>query len=197
MKRLVLVRHGEPACGKGIFYGRKDVELSSRGKEESKKVVEILKNLEITKIFSSPLRRCLYTALELSKVTGIDIEVVEVLQELDFGKWTGKSWEELSKYPEFWRIYEEETFSAPDGESLGDLKQRVRQFLRAFEKEKQGNYVCFTHSGVIRTFFLLLFSLPIKFFFNIEVSYLHFFVFEFFEDGIVLLKHWNTQSLSF
>jgi len=192
VKELILVRHGEPKCGRGIFYGRTDVDLSEKGVEQSLSQVKKIANLSVTKVYSSPLKRCLFAAKELLKIKKVPLEISPLLVELDFGDWSGKSWEELSKLNEFWKIYEDESFSPPGGESLSDMRKRVKKFLEEFSLTSSGIYVVFTHSGVIRMFFLELLSLPISYFFKVEVDYMHIFKFHFYQDGIVTLKSWNS-----
>ncbi|NPA39010.1 MAG: histidine phosphatase family protein [Thermodesulfobacteria bacterium] len=196
MKSLILIRHGKPACGSSIFYGRTDVELSPEGKEQSEKLVDILSKRSFKKVFSSPLRRCLYPAKLLSEKAGIPLEIREEIMELDFGKWSGKSWEELSKKEEFSKFYTDENFRPPDGESLREMKERIKSFINYFLKnEEDGEFVCFTHSGVIRNFFILLFNLPINHYFTPKIDYLHLCQFDFYPDGLFVLSAWNCSLL--
>ena len=198
MKFLLLIRHGEVKVSKKILYGEMDIPLSEKGKRDSRRLVEALSKFEIKAIYTSPLKRCLYPAEILSKKLKISLQIRKDLKEINFGEWTGKTWEELADNLEFWNFYKDENFKAPEGESLKDLRERAKKFLEYFKKEApNGLTVVFTHAGIIRSVFVEIFNLPTSQFFNIEVLPLKINLFEFYPDGIVVLKLWNADIQSF
>lgn len=198
MKFLLLIRHGEVKVSKKILYGEMDIPLSEKGKRDSRRLVEALSKFEIKAIYTSPLKRCLYPAEILSKKLKISLQIRKDLKEINFGKWTGKTWKELADNLEFWNFYKDENFKAPEGESLKDLRERAKKFLEYFKKEApNGLTVVFTHAGIIRSVFVEIFNLPTSQFFNIEVLPLKINLFEFYPDEIVVLKLWNADIQSF
>ena len=197
MKSLLLIRHGEVKGFKEVLYGQTDLSLSEKGKRNSRRLAEALSKFEIKTIYTSPLKRCLYPAGILSKKLKLPLQIREELKEINFGKWTGKTWKELTENPDFWKFYKDENFKAPEGESLKDLRNRAKRFLEDFKKEAPpGLTVVFTHAGTIRAIFVEIFKLPTSQFFNIEIFPLKINLFDFYPDGIAVLKLWNAEIWS-
>ncbi len=197
---IILVRHGEVKAKTGTLYGQIDVPLSKRGILQSLNLIKSLesldKKLKIHQIFTSPLKRCLFPAEKLAKSLKVPLIIEDDLKELNFGKWSGKTWEELAQLKEFWEFYKNENFSPPEGESIKDLKQRVKKFLKkliTLEKENLKNVVIFTHSGFIRAFFVEVFSLPMLKYFNVEILPCKLVCFNFFLPDTFILKFWNIS----
>ena len=65
--RFILVRHAETiANSENKIYGWSESEYSEKGKEQIKKIIELLKYESIDTIYSSPLKR----ALNISETLG-------------------------------------------------------------------------------------------------------------------------------
>jgi len=92
--RLVLMRHGEvEARYQRIFGGRIDMELSPRGHEQARQLADHLRPTHFDAAYISPLRRARQTMAALVATHGDQPVVLEDLREVDFGAWTGLSWE--------------------------------------------------------------------------------------------------------
>lgn len=85
MKKLYLFRHGETDWNKNKQqkYSEEvhNVWLNDLGVEQAKKNAENLKDKNIQIIYTSPLKRALQTAQILSDTIGVDIKIVDDLQE--------------------------------------------------------------------------------------------------------------------
>ena len=58
----------------------------------------------VTRIFSSPLKRALQTAQIIGESRKAPVEIVEDLQEVDFGRWEGLTWEQARQQdPEIYK----------------------------------------------------------------------------------------------
>ena len=68
------------------------------------------------------------------------------LREIDFGDLEGKTWDECDQDTQR-ALVRFEGFSAPGGESVDTLQERVLGFLAGLAP---GNHLIFTHGGVIR-----------------------------------------------
>ena len=122
MAVLYLIRHGEPEI-QGVFLGRLDPPLSAVGYEH---VSRVMSDIEVKVAYSSPLRRARETARYLRSPRILE---VNNLREIDYGKWTGKTWAEVEadwselaarKCTDWLGV------SAPEGESWSDVLDRIR-----------------------------------------------------------------------
>ncbi len=129
--RLYLVRHGETMANREYRYiGTRDDPLSPLGETQALQLAEGLSGLPIAAVYSSPLQRTYYTAIQIAARHSLEIQRVYALRECDFGTWEGLSRAEvLERSPEDsqrLREWEHNTSVAPpDGESFEALQQRV------------------------------------------------------------------------
>ena len=129
--RLYLVRHGETVANREYRYiGTRDDPLSPLGETHALQLAEALSGLPIAAVYSSPLQRTYYTAIQIAARHSLEIQRVYALRECDFGTWEGLSRAEvLERSPEDsqrLREWEHNTSVAPpDGESFEALQQRV------------------------------------------------------------------------
>jgi alpha-ribazole phosphatase len=94
------------------------------------------------------------------------------LKELNFGRFEGRFWEEIS------RTHEAEAFFAdfvnqpcPDGESFGDVLQRINDFLVDVAKIGQQKVLIVTHGGVVRALLSIINGVNPNDVFNYQVDY--------------------------
>ena len=129
--RLYLVRHGETVANREYRYiGTRDDPLSPLGETHALQLAEALSGLPIAAVYSSPLQRTYYTAIQIAARHSHEVQSVDALRECDFGTWEGLSRAEvLERSPEDsqrLREWEHNTSVAPpDGESFEALQQRV------------------------------------------------------------------------
>ena len=129
--RLYLVRHGETMANREYRYiGTRDDPLSPLGETQALQLAEALSGLPIAAVYSSPLQRTYYTAIQIAARHSHEVQSVDALRECDFGTWEGLSRAEvLERSPEDsqrLREWEQNTSVAPpDGESFEALQQRV------------------------------------------------------------------------
>jgi len=103
MGRLILVRHGKSEWNiQNIFTGWTDVDLAPEGKEEAKKVGEIIKenNIVIDICFSSYLKRAIHTAwilLDSAHQLHVDTHYHWKLNERHYGDWQGRNKNQVLK----------------------------------------------------------------------------------------------------
>ena len=93
-KVLLLVRHGETEWNLlGHIQGSTDIELTENGREQAIEVANRLKkDVENAVVYSSPLKRAVYTANAISNNNTI---IHEGLTEMDFGSWEGHKFSEF------------------------------------------------------------------------------------------------------
>lgn len=156
---ILLLRHGESEGNYfKIFSGHNNVALTDRGIEQAKAAAEFLLTQSIDVICSSDLRRAYNTALEFSRLSGIEISYVsEKLREIFVGDYEGLNRDKIiEKYdPDFMLYYSSAfgTYSFPGGESTLEAGKRFYDEIKLIGKRYQGKKILVaTHSGVIRSF---------------------------------------------
>ena len=96
--RLHLVRHAEvDEAYHEVFGGQIDMELSSLGHEQAKRLAKFLGGRTFDHIYISPMVRVRQTAEPLLDALGREAQVIDDLREVDFGVWTGHKWHEIQE----------------------------------------------------------------------------------------------------
>lgn len=128
MTRIVLIRHGETEWNRlGRFQGRTDVPLNQEGLEQAERLAQRLKEVPLTKIYTSPLIRARKTAEIVNDYHGVEIIPEEGLTEVDHGHWTGMFKSQVMEMDgeryKTW-LTRPDTLVMPEGESLADVYRR-------------------------------------------------------------------------
>lgn len=143
VKRIVLVRHGQSTYNLNRrFSGWSDPDLTELGRWQAETVGPRLAAWTFDSVWSSDLKRARQTAA----LAWGDHRTDARLREIHFGDLEGLTWTEL---PESVRsgVHDFETFRAPGGESVADLRDRVVAFC---DDLPTGNHLAFCHGGVVR-----------------------------------------------
>ena len=154
MPTIFLIRHGENDTMAKRLAGRlPGVHLNEKGRLQALKIAAALAGKPIKAIYSSPLERTMQTAEPLAKLKGLDVQVNEGLNELDYGSWQGMRYMAL-KRKALWRYMQQEPSQVlfPGGESFREALLRVVMALDDISNShgKKDLVVCFTHADVIR-----------------------------------------------
>ncbi|MDE3066780.1 MAG: histidine phosphatase family protein [Verrucomicrobiota bacterium] len=165
--RLLLIRHAEvePRYQK-IFGGRIDMGLSERGRAQAAALARFLRSKQMDAIYASPMKRVRQT---LAPVLGNGTPrpaYLHGLREVDFGDWTGLSWDEVRErfgvHPYDW-LDEIERGAVPNGESGTAFRARVEPCLNQILQNHAGRTAAlFCHGGVIRMMLSTLLGLPLS-----------------------------------
>ena len=129
-----MVRHCETELSNEKRYsGSVDVPLNDAGRKHAESLAEHLEKADIKKIYCSGLKRAYETADIISRPHRLEVDVVQGLNEADFGGWEGLTFDEVllkdkEKAQEYLR--NPSGFRFPGGEGLLQLNERV---LRAMD----------------------------------------------------------------
>lgn len=160
--KIYAVRHGLTECNKrDILNGRIDEPLAAEGIEQAKMLALAIPN-SVRHLYSSPMLRARQTAEIITSECSLPIYFHDGLQEVDLGRFTGKSWTEIEFGEEFKEKHRSVQYDyRPEGESVADVKRRVLSFLRRIQEiHGDGETLLVTHGGIIRILQLLESSLP-------------------------------------
>jgi alpha-ribazole phosphatase len=161
--RLILVRHPKPLCEPGLCYGRLDLECEPDALDTA--VLRLAGLAEGCRIVTSPARRARDLAGQLGAAA-----VEPRLQELDFGEWEGRRWQDLGREAvEEWRRALPDA-APPGGETLSAMAARCARWLAALEPA-EATVLAVTHAGPIRVIRALLNGEPLLTHFTAPISF--------------------------
>jgi probable phosphoglycerate mutase len=153
MTVFFLVRHAASNTPNGILAGRTPgVHLSPEGLRQARTLAAELARIKISELWSSPLERAVETASALADEINIPITFSASLNEVDYGRWTGKSFNELMDDPA-WRRFNFSRGDAPipGGELITNVQHRMISHLEYLSNDQnRGNIVLMTHAEPIR-----------------------------------------------
>lgn len=157
---LYLARHGEvDARWRGTIYGRLDVPLSERGRQQSSLMADGLRGVPLAFVVSSGLERAEYAARQVREGRpGLAPEVDPRFVELDRGAWAGRSIEDLrSEDPgaiERWTA-RAGAVRAPGGEAPAEVQARTlpafADWARRAAESPEGAGLVVAHLWVVRS----------------------------------------------
>lgn len=153
MTTFFLIRHA--SCG-GLgqtLWGRTPgVCLNEKGQLQAQRLAERFKNIPLNAVYSSPLERALQTATEVAHSMKLEVRSSEAANEINFGEWTGKTFESLSG-DRRWRHFNNyrSMTTIPGGESFLEVQNRIVKELETLA-EQHGNarIAIVSHADVIR-----------------------------------------------
>ena len=151
MPTLLLIRHGENDVMHKRLAGRMpEVHLNEKGRKQAVGLADLLKDLPIQAIYSSPLERAVETAQPLADVLGLEVRIAPGLLEVDYGRWQGRTYKQLRRL-KLWETVQKTPVEVrfPDGESLEEVQQRVLAELEGLLGEDKV-VACFAHGDIIR-----------------------------------------------
>jgi broad specificity phosphatase PhoE len=176
--RLILVRHGVTDWNRqGRWQGRMDPPLSADGLAEADLVAARFAAdplLRPARIVTSTLARASQTAERIGAAVGVELEPEPRLMEIGAGEWEGRTHEELEttdgeRY-RAWRSQESDT-RPPGGEPLDDVVGRVRELLTEVSVgDGPWPALLVSHGGILRVLANLLFDLPGRWMWNLDVD---------------------------
>ena len=140
------------ANDRGIYIGTTDYPLNDAGRNELYDKLDRFVYPRVERVYSSPLQRCTDTAEIL--FPNREVVIAEEFRELHFGKFEGKSAEELLQ-DENYRTWLKGGMDAkpPEGESVAELSIRTYQgfyrILLEMMQEEMQHVALITHAGVI------------------------------------------------
>ncbi|MDB5649151.1 MAG: phosphoglycerate mutase protein [Hyphomicrobiales bacterium] len=171
--RIHLVRHaahddlGRYLAGRTPFIG-----LGPAGRRQAEHLADVLRRDTIDLLQTSPVQRARETAEAVARQTGRAVEVVPALEEIDFGAWSGLSFDELNT-DDHWRRWNvaRSITTTPAGETMLDVQHRVfGHVLRMVAAHRGKSILMVSHADPIRAALAVLLALSLDKLASIEIQ---------------------------
>lgn len=164
--RLYLLRHGETTWNiERRYQGMLNSPLSDAGWEQTSRTRDVLRDLPLRAVYSSPLARALDTAQAIAQPHRLPVIAVEGLSEIRVGEWEGLLVGEIeARYaaavhqwynaPHLARI--------PGGETIEEMRGRAVTAIEEIRRRHEGEAVAVVaHGGVNKTILLTALGVPL------------------------------------
>ena len=165
MVTIFLLRHGETAWNKlGRVMGRSQVPLGDDGIQQIKKIAPLVATLKLDAIYTNPLRRAVQTAKVVAAETNLPIRKSEGLNEIAFGDWAGRYFDDLIDDELYRRFIKSPAKTLlPGGETISDVQRRgLKVINEAAQKVPGGRFLFVSHGDVIRAVLCHYMKLPLN-----------------------------------
>jgi ribonuclease H / adenosylcobalamin/alpha-ribazole phosphatase len=161
---LLLIRHGSCDGLDVRLAGRAPgLPLDAGGRDQLARLAERLADLPIAAVYSSPVQRARESAALVAAPHAQPVRRLDALQEVDFGAWTGRRFDELAR-DDGWRRFHalRAIVRPPGGETLLEVQARVAAGLqRIAAAGHAGPVALVSHGDVIRSTLALLAGVPL------------------------------------
>lgn len=173
MTRFLLIRHAlTDSVGKRLSGRSSGLFLNDEGRKQAQYLAERLSKTPINAIYSSPLERALETAQLLARSLNLTPILSEDFLEIDFGKWTNCTIDELKSDPQF-QLFN--TFRSatriPGGEMMPEAQLRIVagiEKLRVHYSEK--TVAIISHADLIKSAIAYYSGISLDMIQRIEIS---------------------------
>ena len=171
---VLLIRHAHTdAIGLRLSGRLPGIELSASGAAQAERLGERLAaEFPLAAIYSSPLERARVTAAAVARHQRARVEVCDDLSEIDFGSWTGKTFDELDADPA-WHVFNRARAAAriPGGERPADVQARsVGAIARLADLHPGRTIAVVSHGDVLRFALLHYCSISLDLYYCLDIE---------------------------
>jgi len=148
------------------------VTLGDVGKAQARALAERFANENVACIRTSPLERAVETARPIADRLGLSAEPCEGITEIDFGTWSGKSFETLAGNPH-WSAWNSSrsTSRPPAGETMLETQTRIVRSMETLRhRHDEQSVILVSHSDVIKAALLYHLGMPIDSYSRFDIS---------------------------
>ena len=171
---FLLVRHAAHDNVGGFLAGRlPGILLGPDGLAQAERLGQRMRRERFAAIVSSPRERTRQTAQAIASACGVGPVTIDPdLEEIDFGHWSGKTFDELNR-DRSWAIWNSEraTAGTPAGETMEAVKARVLRCMDSLRgRFPDQTVVVVSHADIIKTAVLCHLGLPLDAGARLEIS---------------------------
>jgi broad specificity phosphatase PhoE len=171
---ILLLRHAAHDDVGAYLAGRAlGVCLGPDGLAQAERLGRRLAREPFSSLFASPRERAQQTAVAVAAARGgLPVQTVGALDEVDFGSWSGSTFDELNKRADWQRWNALRSMSeTPAGETMLDVQRRAVGFIRHIANHDDDTRVALvSHADVIRAIVGHVLGLPIDAWQRFEVA---------------------------
>jgi phosphoserine phosphatase len=166
--RIILTRHGHvDGIKPPRFRGRADVPLTALGVAQANATARRIAAISRpTAIYTSPMSRCMATGEAIARACGVPSQVLDQLNDLDYGSWQWKTHDEIRRaFAEQYATWHTtpQMFRFPQGESLQDLVSRAADVLRnVLQRHRDQTVILVSHDSVNRALLTQVLDQPLS-----------------------------------
>lgn len=173
MTTFFFVRHGVTShTGNKLSGWMPDIHLSDEGRAQAEAVADRLIQVPFRAVYASPIERTMETAHPIAARHKLEIETDAALGEVDFGRWTNRSFKTLVR-TKLWTTVQMFPSGArfPDGETLRGVQSRaVDEIERLRRKHPKHTVCCVSHADVIKLVVAHYLGMHIDLFQRIDIA---------------------------
>ena len=192
-----LVRHAEHGLLGRVLTGRMPgVSLNERGRGQASQLARRFAGCPIVAVVSGPLQRAQETARPIAAALGLELTTDAGLDEVDFGDWTGTTFEALHGLPAWWAWNQfRGTAPTPGGETMLEALARVlRTLARLRDAHPGGEVVLVSHQDVLKAVLMHSIGAPLDLLQRIELAPASSSILRVFDDGGVRVDGVNLPA---
>lgn len=159
-----LVRHAAHERVGAMLCGRiPGVTLGPQGRDQARRLAERFARETIASVQTSPLERARETAEPIASQADCALELNDAIVEIDFGAWSGRTFDDLSRDPGWTQWNAARGVGRPPGGEtmLGAQARIVSAMERLREAYRERSVVLVSHADVIKAALLYHLGLPL------------------------------------
>ncbi len=186
-----LLGHKMAGCMSGVC-------LSDAGQAQAAQLAERLSSVPLSAIYSSPLERAQETAAPLAAKLNLPVQTCPAILEINYGDWTGLTFEELYARPE-WKAYNEFRSGTriPGGEMMLEAQTRAVAQMQALCLLHPNQQIALvSHADIIKGALAYYLGMPLDLFLRLEISPASVSILTLNEFGPRVLRVNDTGSMS-
>jgi probable phosphoglycerate mutase len=168
-----LVRHAAHDRVGTVLCGRMaGVHLGAAGREQARKLSERFARESIATVQTSPLERARETAEPIAARVDRPLELNEAITEIEFGAWSGRSFDDLDGDPA-WNLWNAARGLSrpPGGETMLEAQARIVGAMERLRGAyRKGSVVLVSHADVIKAALLYHLGLSIDAYTRFDIA---------------------------
>ncbi|HTG90221.1 MAG TPA: histidine phosphatase family protein [Vicinamibacterales bacterium] len=160
---ILLIRHAMVDAHCRFLPGRMPgVHLNEVGRRQAAALGTALRQIPLTAVYSSPLERARETADALTDRPG-HVTIVDELNEIDFGEWTGLPYNQLERQYEWIAFMRHRARSPiPGGEWMLNVQMRAWRAIGRLQRAHHGVAIAVvSHHDVLRSVVAKVMDVPL------------------------------------
>lgn len=150
---FLLLRHAAHDNVGSFLAGRMPgVVLGEAGRAQADRLARRLRLERIDAVFASPRERAQQTAQAVAEACALPMDTAAELDEIDFGRWSGRGFEALQQDP-LWQRWNavRSLVRTPGGETMLDVQRRVLALMERLARQQDGRWLALvSHADVIK-----------------------------------------------